>query len=205
MLLAVITITCLLAVLASLAALHFLRLDLDPGPSHLSYYAVGRYSWLMTLSFLLASVGTAALAAALWRRIAGSAALSWGCTALLLASITYVALALFVTDVRSLSEVEPTRTIHGQVHDLAAKVHGLAWLLAAAVFPFALGRDERWKQLRSWSAVGSVAIAATIAVRVFSPPAWEGVTQRLWISVVLVWALGHAVAARRNPDAAAVP
>jgi hypothetical protein len=193
------TIACLLVVLASLAALHFLRPDLDPRSSHLSYYAVGEYSWLMTLSFLLAAIGVASLAASLRFRVVASAPLSVGCAALLLAAVTYVALAHFVTDVRALSDAEPARTLHGQVHDLAAKVHGLAWLLAAAVVPFALGRDERWKRARTWSAIGSVAIVVAIAVRVFSSPAWAGLTQRLWISVVLAWSFGHALLVRRDP------
>jgi len=203
--LASLAIVCLLAVLAAIVGLHLLRPDLDPRSSHLSYYAVGRYAWLMTLSFLLAAIGIAALAAALRSRVARSAPLSLACSALLLAALTYVALALFVTDVRSPGAAAPTRTTHGQLHDLAARLHGVAWLLAATALPFALGRDERWSATRRWSAAAGVAIVLAIAARVFSPPAWEGATQRLWIGVVLAWSLGHAFVAARKSGAAESP
>lgn len=185
--------------LLSLLALHVLRHDYDFRSRHLSEYAVGPFGSLMTLAFSAAGLGAAALALSLGHTVTSSGPRRFACAALYLAASTNALMAVFVTDL-SVPDAAGVllRTGAGRVHDWLARLHALAWPVAVVTLPLALRVDVRWRHAVPWSMAAGAAVAMALTGRILSSPATVGLTQRLWIATVLVWGVGHALAAARG-------
>ena len=86
-----------------LAALHFIKPELDPSWHFISEYAIGEYGWIMVLAFLSLALAYASLLVAIrsqLRTIAGRI----GLALLLLSALGLTIAAIFTTDPITVSE-----------------------------------------------------------------------------------------------------
>jgi hypothetical protein len=89
--------------LVVLAALHFIKPELDPSWHFISEYAIGKHDWIMVLAFLSLAVSYASLFVAIrsqLRTIAGGI----GLTLLLVSALGLTFAAIFTTDPITVSE-----------------------------------------------------------------------------------------------------
>jgi len=77
---------------------------------------------------------------------------------------------------------------HNQVHDNVSLILFLALIAAPLVFARAFGRDDRWRPLRTYSIVtGLLGFALLVLYVIGLAGTWNGLVQRIFISVLLVW------------------
>ena len=127
-----------------LAALHFIKPELDPSWHFISEYAIGEYGWIMVLAFLSLALAYASLLVAIrsqLRTIAGRI----GLALLLLSALGLTIAAIFTTDPITVSE--NAVTTEGTLHNLGGTL-GLAMPFAAALVGWTLSRNPAWSSAR---------------------------------------------------------
>jgi hypothetical protein len=130
--------------LVLLAALHFIKPDLDPSWRVISEYSIGNYGWMMVLAFLSLAVSCVSLFVAIrsqTRTIGGKIGLAF----LLVAAAGLIIAAIFTTDPITASRDE--LTTHGTLHGLGAAL-GIGFPIAAALVGWSLARNEAWSSAR---------------------------------------------------------
>jgi small-conductance mechanosensitive channel len=81
-----------------------------------------------------------------------------------------------------------SRSVWLQVHDNVSLIVFLALIAAPLVFARAFGRDDRWRPLRAHSVVtGVLGFALLVLYVIASAGTWNGLAQRLFVSVLFVW------------------
>ena len=126
--------------LVSLAALHALSPELDPSWRMVSEYALGNYSWILSLMFLSLAASCVALFSAIKSEIqtrGGKIGLGF-----LLAGAVGLAMA---------SVFDVTHSLHG----LAALIGNPGLIIAALLISVSLGRSPAWapaRRLLLWAA-----------------------------------------------------
>ena len=179
-----------------LAALHFIKPELDPSWHFISEYAIGDYGWIMVLAFLSLAVGYASLFLALrsqLRTIAGRI----GLALLLVSALGLTIAAVFTTDPITVSE--DAVTTEGTLHNVGGTL-GLAMPFAAALVGWKLARDPAWSSARLslLSATGLALVtflASFISLGVmlsqsggkFGPGVLVGWPNRIEITAYSVW------------------
>jgi heme/copper-type cytochrome/quinol oxidase subunit 3 len=79
-------------------------------------------------------------------------------------------------------------SLHHQIHDNVSLIIFLALIAASLVLARAFGRDDRWRPLRTYCIVTGVLGFALLVLYVIEPaPAWNGLVQRVFVSVLFVW------------------
>lgn len=129
-----------------LAALLFLRPDLDPYWHTISEWAIGPYGWVMTLAFLLSALSYAALWFLLRSQIRGLLG-RMGLGILLICGIGTVGVGLFTTD--PLGTPPDAITTRGMIHMIAG--FGALMLLpfAALLINLSLAlKNQAWASAR---------------------------------------------------------
>jgi hypothetical protein len=156
--------------------MHLLRPDLHFLSSFVSEYAVGDYSWLMTVGFF--SLATAVLLLLI--------GLSMNLTASKLSKITLcifcvgsLLFSIFPTDVPVVLPPTPRGLIHGFAALIALTVLGIAMIAWAAVFK----RNQNWKSLAKPSLFFGVLSLVLFIIFFASPITIRGLTER----ILLVW------------------
>jgi hypothetical protein len=127
-----------------LAALHFIKPELDPSWHFISEYAIGEYGWIMVLAFLSLALAYASLLVAIrsqLRTIAGRI----GLALLLLSALGLTIAAIFTTDPITVSE--NAVTTEGTLHNLGGTL-GLAMPFAAVLIGWRLARNPAWSSAR---------------------------------------------------------
>ncbi|HUY09246.1 MAG TPA: DUF998 domain-containing protein [Candidatus Dormibacteraeota bacterium] len=168
-------------------ALAFLRPDLSLLHRAESDYGVGQYSWLMDINFLLRCFLSLALAAALLRVTAGTNRLRVGVAFLAAWGVGSGILAFFPDDPPG----TPV-TASGQVHLVVALIAFLCAVVATIVLSVG---SRHFVQLRSLSPLLLVlSIAAALALALlghthFRPHTLDGLYERLFLALELVWIL----------------
>jgi Protein of unknown function (DUF998) len=179
-----------------LAALHFIKPELDPSWHFISEYAIGRYGWIMVLAFLSLALGYASLFFALrsqLRTIAGRI----GLTLLLVSALGLTIAAIFTTDPITVSE--NAVTTEGTLHNFGGTL-GIAMPFAAALIGWKLARNPAWslaKRPLLWATglalVAFVVSFVSVAVMVsrskgeFGPDVLVGWPNRIEIVAYSVW------------------
>jgi uncharacterized protein DUF998 len=153
--------------LVLLAALHFIKPDLDPSWRVISEYSIGNYGWMMVLAFLSLAVSCVSLFVAIrsqTRTIGGKIGLAF----LLVAAAGLIIAAIFTTDPITASRDE--LTTHGTLHGLGAAL-GTGFPIAAALVGWSLARNETWSSARRsllWAGglawIGFLAFALSMVV-----------------------------------------
>jgi hypothetical protein len=130
--------------LVLLAALHFIKPDLDPSWRVISEYSIGNYGWMMVLAFLSLAVSCVSLFVAIrsqTRTIGGKIGLAF----LLVAAAGLIIAAIFTTD--PITASRDKLTTHGTLHGLGAAL-GIGFPIAAALVGWSLARNEAWSSAR---------------------------------------------------------
>ena len=127
-----------------LAALHFIKPELDPSWHFISEYAIGEYGWIMVLAFLSLAVGYASLFVAIRSQLRTIAA-RIGLALLLLSALGLTIAAIFTTDPITVSE--NAVTTEGTLHNLGGTL-GIAMPFAAVLIGWKLARNPAWSSAR---------------------------------------------------------
>ena len=129
-----------------LAALLFIRSDLDPSWQTISVYAIGRHGWIMSLAFLLSAVSYGALFVALRSQIRGVSG-KLGLGLLLICTIGTAGAGLFVTD--PIETPQNALSIAGTLHTICASSALLLLPFAALLINLSVGRkNQGWSSAR---------------------------------------------------------
>jgi Protein of unknown function (DUF998) len=127
-----------------LAALHFIKPELDPSWHFISEYAIGAYGWIMVLAFLSLALGYVSLFVALrsqLQTIVGRI----GLVLLLVSALGLSIAAIFTTDPITVSKDEVTT--EGTLHNLGGTL-GIAMPFAAVLIGWKLARNPAWSSAR---------------------------------------------------------
>jgi hypothetical protein len=127
-----------------LAALHFIKPELDPSWHFISEYAIGDYGWIMVVAFLSLALSYVSLSLAIrsqLRTIAGRI----GLALLLVSALGLTIGAIFTTDPITVSE--DAVTTEGNLHNLGGTL-GIAMPFAAALVGWKLARNPAWSSAK---------------------------------------------------------
>jgi hypothetical protein len=127
-----------------LAALHFIKPELDPSWHFISEYAIGEYGWIMVLAFLSLALSYVSLFVAIrsqLRTIAGRI----GLVLLVISALGLIIAAIFTTD--PITASEDAATTEGTLHNLGGTL-GIAMPFAAAFIGWKLARNPAWSSAR---------------------------------------------------------
>jgi len=177
-----------------LILLHGLRPDYTPVDHMISDYAVGRYGWVMTTAFVALAAGCLTLG--LGMALAGPRSLAGRAAALLLgvATIGVLTTAIFPTDLETAAT-----TATGNIHTLSFLVNVISMILCAMLFALSLGKSDDWRGYRWTGRVLAVALLAAFIAQFLTlhRGAPYGLTNRLFVAVLMVWFLATAMQLRR--------
>lgn len=204
-----------------LAALHFLKPDLDPSWQMISEYALGDYGWVMTLCFLAWGLSAVSLFAALLsqaRSLEGRIGLGF----LLLGAAGPILAGIFPMD--PLTTPAESTSASGSLHSLGAMLgDGIA--IAALLLTISLvRRNPNWKPAQGpliWTTVllwaGTAALTVSMVILLPQhggrlgpevPVGWQSrivlITHAAWLMTAAGCALrvrASATAARGGPQA----
>jgi|SRR5215204_362571 len=127
-----------------LAALHFIKPELDPSWHFISEYAIGDLGWIMMLAFLSLALSYVSLFVAIrsqLRTIVGRI----GLALLVVSALGLIIAAIFTTD--PITESKGTVTTEGTLHNLGGTL-GIAMPFAAGLIGWKLARNPAWSSAR---------------------------------------------------------
>jgi hypothetical protein len=147
-----------------LAALHFIKPELDPSWHFISEYAIGDYGWMMALAFLSLAFSYVSLFVAIrsqLRTIAGRI----GLALLLVSALGLTIAAIFTTDPITVSKYAVTT--EGKIHNLGGTL-GIAMPFAAGLIGWKLARNPAWSSARRPLLWATALALVTFVVSFFS-------------------------------------
>lgn len=151
-----------------LAALHVLKPELDPSWHMVSEYAIGRFGWVMMLSFLSMSVSCAALFVAIRTQVQTRGG-KIGLGLLLIVAVALTAAAFNAMD--PITATKNQLTMHGNMHGFASMIGVPGLPIAAIMITLSLVRNPAWSSQRRmllWAAnltwVSLVLMVVTIGI-----------------------------------------
>ena len=179
---------------ALLAALVFIRPELDPSRQPISEYAIGRLGWIMVLAFLMSALSYASLFVAIKSQIRGLAG-RIGLAILLICTLGTLGVGVFVTDPMTTPMDALSRT--GTLHVVFGTSALLLLPFAALLINLSLARRDTApasvRRALVWTAglpiaglAGLFVILATVVPAEGWPPRILLVTYMLWL-VTLAW------------------
>jgi hypothetical protein len=181
----------------AVAALHFLKPDLDPVSRMTSEYANGPYSFVMSSAFLAMGVGCLALVAALYREVPRRA--------LSLAGLVFFGLWAVGVLVAMTFPIDPGGvpvTLAGTIHQTAGPATFLCAAVGVSLLSWRFGRDEQLRSIQpallALSAVVVVGFVVTASF-FFTGTELAGLAQRVVLATVVVWIV--LVASKLRPAA----
>jgi hypothetical protein len=127
-----------------LAALHFIKPELDPSWHFISEYAIGEYGWIMVLAFFALALSYVTLFIAIrtqLRTIGGRI----GLALLLVSAAGLITAAIYTTD--PITASQDAMTTEGQLHNLGGTL-GFAMPFAALLVGWSLARNQAWSSAR---------------------------------------------------------
>jgi Protein of unknown function (DUF998) len=179
-----------------LAALHFIKPELDPSWHFISEYAIGDYGWIMVLAFLSLALGYVSLFVAIrsqLRTIVGRI----GLVLLLVSALGLIIAAIFTTDPITLSK--DAVTTEGTLHNLGGTL-GMAMPFAAALIGWKLARNPVWSSARGpllWATAlalvafvvsfFSLGVMVSLSGGTFGPEVLVGWPNRFEVVAYCVW------------------
>jgi hypothetical protein len=151
----------------------------------MSELVLGRFGWVQTVAFIVAGLGTLALAYALRQLTAGT----WGSLVgpLLVGVYGVGALltAVFPTDrVDTAADVWAQSTT-GMIHLGISLISFPAMIVAMFVLVRTFHLEPRWRSLSPWIALFPVAALALFLLQSATP--WVGIMQRLLVAAIAGW------------------
>ena len=183
-LLALLAIVGVADFLLILAALHFLRPDVNPVLEPISTYAVGPYGFLFTAADIGSGLAALALMFGLYLGIAPPGRSYVGLFLLGLYGVSELLAGIFPLDVGG------EATTFGTIHNIVGNIAFFAFPIAVILLSLGMGKDERWRSFRRPALAVSFAVVLTVILTIVgSNIGLFGVTQRLANVTALLWML----------------
>lgn len=187
-------LVCFFLASSGLLLMHVLRAD-DPLSSHMiSDYAVGKFGWVMSTVFVVWSAGMALLLFALLLAEPSSLARKLGALLLGITSVGLLVSAAYRTDLPGLPD-----THEGNVHALSFLVNIVCLLVAVPLLSFGFGKNSVLRSFRAVASALALAVVLTFLLQVFTLRKGMpyGLTNRLFVVVLLSWSMCTAARLRR--------
>src|SRR3712207_4189792 len=131
--------------LVLLAALHFIKPELDPSWRMISEYEIGRYGWVMSLAFLSLAFSCAALFVAIRSQIRTTGG-KIGLFFLLVVAAGMTIGGIFTADPITASQDE--LTTHGTLHGVGGMLGIPTFPIAATLISRSLAANRAWSPAR---------------------------------------------------------
>lgn len=165
--------------LAIVISLHFFRPDKNMLSCFVSEYAVGNYSWLMTIAFYALAFASALLLGGLMIQVKSSKSPK---ITLSIFSLGILFAGIFPTDLPG-----NTPTTGGLIHGFAALIALLNIGISMIAWGVAFKKQDHLKRLAKPSIYFGVVSLALLILFIASPESLRGGTQRLLLNCNLCW------------------
>ncbi len=185
MFLALLAIVGIADFLLNIAALHFVRPDVNPVLEPMSTYAVGPYGFLFTAADIGGGLAALALTFGLYLGIAPPGRSYVGLFLLGLYGVSVLLAGIFPIDVGG------EATMVGTIHNIVGNILFFAFPVGVILLSLGMGKDERWRSFRRPALVMSLLVVLTVILTMvgFNLDIGFGVTQRLANVTALAWML----------------
>ena len=185
---------CFCYFIVVLVLLHGLRPDYTPVDHMISDYAVGRLGWVMTTAFVALAVGCLTLGIGM--AMAGPRSLPGRAAVLLLwvATVGLLTTATFPTDLETAAT-----TITDNIHTASFLVNVVSVILCSLLFAVSFHQSEEWRGYR-WIGLALAIALLTAFIAQFLTlhrGAPYGLTNRLFVAVLMTWFVATAIRLRR--------
>ena len=189
MVLALLTIVGIAVYLLNLAALHFLRPDVNPVLDPMSNYAVGPYGFLLTAADIGLGLAALALTFGLYLSIAPPGRSYIGLLLLGLYGVSVLLAGIFPIDVGG------EATTFGTIHNIVGNISFFGFPIGVILLSLGMGKDERWRSFRRRALALSLLVVLTVILTIVGSNLGIGfgVTQRIANVAALVWMLAVAL------------
>ena len=169
----------------TIAALHFLRPDVNPVLEPISNYGVGPYGFLLTVADIGSILATLALVFGLYLGIGPSGRSYVGLFFLALYGVSELLAGIFPIDIGG------EATTAGTIHTIVGNISFFCLPIAAILLSLRMGKDEQWRSIRRPALALSIVVVLTAILTIagFNLGIGFGVTQRVANVAVLVWML----------------
>jgi len=167
----------------TIAALHFVRPDVNLVVEPISNYGVGPYGFLLTVADIGSVVATLALVFGLYLGMVPSARSYVGLILLGLTGVAELSAGIFPIDVGA--EV----TTAGTIHNIAGNISFFCFPIAAILLSLRMGKDEQWQSLRRPALAWSIVVVLTVILTIAGANLGigYGVAQRVANIAIIVW------------------
>jgi hypothetical protein len=182
----------------TIAALHFVRPDVNPVSEPISTYGVGPYGFLFTVANIGSSLATLTLVFGLYLGIPSSGRSYVGLFLLALYGVSELLAGIFPIDIGG------EATTAGTIHNIVGNISFFCLPIAAILLSLRMGKDEQWRSIRRPALALSIVIVLTVILTIAGSNLGIGfgVTQRVANIAVLVWMLVVALHLRSVAQAA---
>ena len=189
MVLALLAIVGIIDFLLNVAALHFLRPDVNPVLEPVSNYAVGPYGFLFTAADIGLGLAALALTFGLYLSIASPGRSYVGLFLLGLYGVSVLLAGMFPIDVGR------EATTFGIIHNIVGNISFFGFPTAVILLSLGMGKDERWRSFRRPALALSLVVVLTAILTIVGSTLGIGfgVTQRIFNVAALVWMLAVAL------------
>jgi Protein of unknown function (DUF998) len=190
--LAFLTIVGIAGYLLNLAALHFLRTDVNPMVEPVSNYAVGAYGFLSTAANIGSGLAALALTLGLYLSIASPGRSRVGLFLLGLFGVSELLAAIFPIDVGAQA------TTIGTIHNIVGNIAFFGFLAAVILLSWSMGKDEQWSSIRRPALALALVVLGMAVLTIVSANIGIGfgVGQRLFNVTSMGWMLIVALCLR---------
>src|SRR5215213_8525040 len=158
--LALLAIVGIAAFLLSLAALHFLRPDVNPVLEPMSNYAVGPYGFLLTAADIGSGLAALSLMFGLYLGIAPRGRSYVGLFLLGLYGVSELLAGIFPLDVGG------EATTFGTIHNIVGNIAFFGLPIAVILLSLGMDKDERWQSFRRVALAVSLAVVLTVILTI---------------------------------------
>lgn len=161
---------------------------------NISELVLGRFGWVQTVAFIIAGIGTLALAYALRHLTIGLWGSGFGSLLVAVYGAGALVVAIFPTDrVNDPGDLASLSTT-GVIHTGAALISFVCMIIAMFVLTRTFRLDDRWRPLTPWIVLLPAAALSLLFVQSEGP--WVGLMQRLLVGVISVWMIIVAIRIR---------
>lgn len=186
--------------MVAMAVLHILDPGLNVVDEYLSVYALGEFGWLSRVADFAMGAGVAAIALGLRKTLADSRKATTSWVLMLISGLGFVISGIFNTDPSSVAET----TDAGALHDVGGYVSILSLMISTWLLRGVFSRDGQLVPMARIQAWFAFAMSAALVAFLASEPIL-GLTQRLFVLVVVAWLITLAANLRKVNQPASKP